>query len=98
MKKLIAWLLVLLLCVSVGMTAYAATPYRTYSLGSGMREVETQTRATYSARVSVVTRSESAGVVAPTYSPTMRSIWHPSPCAYTPTERAFRWSPTTIRR
>lgn len=42
MKKIAAWLLLILLMTSC-LTAQAATPYRTFSLGSGMREVETQT-------------------------------------------------------
>ncbi len=42
MKKFAAWLLLILLMSSC-LTAQAATPYRTFSLGSGMREVETQT-------------------------------------------------------
>lgn len=42
MKKFAAWLLLLLLLTSC-LTAQAATPYRTFSLGNGMREVETQT-------------------------------------------------------
>ena len=42
MKKFAAWLLLILLLTSC-LTAQAATPYRTFSLGSGMREVETQT-------------------------------------------------------
>ena len=43
MKKFAAWLLLILLTASFCLTAQAATPYRTFSLGSGMREVETQT-------------------------------------------------------
>ena len=43
MKKFAAWLLILLMLLSFGLTAQAATPYRTFSLGKGMMEVETQT-------------------------------------------------------
>ena len=44
MKKIAAWLLLVLLMTSFCLTAQAATPYRTFSLGSGGRqEVETQT-------------------------------------------------------
>ncbi len=42
MKKFAAWLLILLLALSC-LTAQAATPYRTFSLGNGGMEVETQT-------------------------------------------------------
>ena len=42
MKKFAAWLLLILLLTSC-LTAQASTPYRTFSLGSGQREVETQT-------------------------------------------------------
>ena len=43
MKKFIAWLLILLMALSFCVTAQAATPYRTYSLGNGGMTVETQT-------------------------------------------------------
>ena len=43
MKKFAVSLLILLMVLCYGMTAYAATPYRTFSLGAGAREVETQT-------------------------------------------------------
>ncbi len=43
MKKFAAWLLILLMALSLSMTAQAATPYRTFSLGKGGIEVETQT-------------------------------------------------------
>ncbi|MBR3764166.1 MAG: YIP1 family protein [Clostridia bacterium] len=42
MKQFVSWLLLLLLLLPC-VTAQAATPYRTFSLGSDMREVETQT-------------------------------------------------------
>ena len=42
MKKFAAWLLILLMALTC-LNAQAATPYRTFSLGSGMMEVETQT-------------------------------------------------------
>ena len=42
MKKFAAWLLILLVALGC-LTAQAATPYRTFSLGNGGMEVETQT-------------------------------------------------------
>ncbi len=43
MKKIAAWLLLVLLLVSSCLTAQASTPYRTYTLGTDMELVETQT-------------------------------------------------------
>ncbi len=43
MKKFAAWLLLVLLLLSTCLTAQAATPYRTYTLGTDMELVETQT-------------------------------------------------------
>jgi len=43
MKKFTAWLLLLLMLLSFGMTAQAATPFRTFTLGTDGDLIETQT-------------------------------------------------------
>ena len=43
MKKFAAWLLILLTVLSLGSTALAATPFRTFTLGNDQELIETQT-------------------------------------------------------
>ena len=43
MKKFTAWLLILLTLLSIGLTAQAATPFRTFTLGTDQMLIETQT-------------------------------------------------------
>ena len=43
MKKFTAWLLLLLMALSMGLTAHAATPFRTFTLGTDGDMIETQT-------------------------------------------------------